>query len=113
MIFAVIRTQYEFIHSWGEAPEAVQFLQYPHRHMFHVTVWVEQFHDNRDIEYILLKRWLDWHIDSAKESWPQHSSCEMMAQAIREAVVLYARPNKRTIRVEVSEDGENGALVTD
>ena len=28
----------------------VSFLGYPHRHIFHFKVWIEVFHDDRDIE---------------------------------------------------------------
>ena len=31
----------------------VEFLGYPHRHMFHFRVEIEVFHDDRDIEFYL------------------------------------------------------------
>jgi len=37
----------------------VSFLGVPHRHMFHFKVWIEVFHDDRDIEFIQFKRWLE------------------------------------------------------
>ena len=37
----------------------VSFLGYPHRHIFHFRVWIEVFHDDRDIEFIQFKRWLE------------------------------------------------------
>ena len=37
----------------------VSFLGYPHRHIFHFKVWIEIFHDDRDIEFIQFKRWLE------------------------------------------------------
>ena len=37
----------------------VSFLGYPHRHMFHFRVEIEVFHDDRDIEFIQFKRWLE------------------------------------------------------
>ena len=33
----------------------VSFLGYPHRHIFHFKVWIEVFHDDRDIEFIQFK----------------------------------------------------------
>ena len=36
----------------------VSFLGYKHRHIFHFKVWIEVFHDDRDIEFIQFKRWL-------------------------------------------------------
>ena len=37
----------------------VSFLGYPHRHIFHFRVCIEVFHDDRDIEFIQFKRWLE------------------------------------------------------
>ena len=33
--------------------------RYKHRHIFHFKVWIEVFHDDRDIEFIQFKRWLE------------------------------------------------------
>jgi len=35
------------------------FLRFDHRHIFHVTVWIEQFHNERDVEFILFKRFIE------------------------------------------------------
>ena len=37
----------------------VSFLGYPHRHIFHFKVAIEVFHDDRDIEFIQFKRWIE------------------------------------------------------
>ncbi len=37
----------------------VSFLGYPHRHIFHFKVWIGVTHDDRDIEFIQFKRWLE------------------------------------------------------
>jgi len=37
----------------------VSFLGYPHRHIFHFRVCIEVFHNDRDIEFIQFKRWLE------------------------------------------------------
>ena len=37
----------------------VSFLGYPYRHIFHFRVWIEVFHNDRDIEFIQFKRWLE------------------------------------------------------
>ena len=37
----------------------VSFLGYPHRHTFHFRVTIQVFHDDRDIEFIQFKRWLE------------------------------------------------------
>ena len=44
----------------------VSFLGYPHRHIFHFTVAIEVFHNDRDIEFIQFKRWLEQLYSSDK-----------------------------------------------
>ena len=37
----------------------VSFLGTPHRHIFHFRVWIDVVHNDRDIEFIQFKRWLE------------------------------------------------------
>ncbi len=102
--------QKEGIHCYPGAKDipGVEFLQYPHRHIFHFKVQVEVFSDDRDIEFILLKRELEGLYENGALEL-DYMSCEMMAQDI----IKYIAENypERDIKVEVSEDGENGALL--
>ena len=41
--------QKEGIHKYPDAPDEVDFLRYPHRHMFHFKVQIEVYNDDRDI----------------------------------------------------------------
>lgn len=115
--WAMVQTRFEGIHRWEGAPHDVDFLTDDHRHEFHVTVQVEQFHDNRDVEYIMLKDELDHWLNNvwqpANTSKPYElgeMSCEMIAKDILEWVQdLHGTDRRYT--VEVTEDGENGALV--
>jgi len=103
-----ISTQFEGIHSYPGAPEGVEFLRYPHRHVFHVNVELEVFHDDRELEFILFKREIESMITLNLKSL-QNKSCEMIGQLIMEYVLRnYPR---RNCTVKVSEDGENGATV--
>ena len=86
----------------------VSFLGYPHRHIFHFKVWIEVFHDDRDIEFILFKRWLEGLYNGTLEL--DYKSCEMMADEL--AKTIQARYPGRQLTIEVSEDGENGCLIT-
>jgi hypothetical protein len=108
VIWAWVTTQFEGYHKWDDAPEDVAFLRDKHRHIFYVKVYVEQFHDDRDVEFILLKRWLDGLIASFDKE--NLGSCEMIAGVILEHL-MDGRFRKRAYKVEVSEDRENGALV--
>lgn len=86
----------------------VDFLGHPHRHIFHFKVWIEVRHDDRDIEFILFKRWLEGlYIDNTLQL--DYKSCEMIARDLH-AQINNRYPN-RTIWIEVSEDGENGCLL--
>lgn len=83
----------------------VSFLGYPHRHIFHFKVWIEVFHDDRDIEFIQFKRWLE---NLYKEDVVQldYKSCEMIADDL--ASEIQAKYPNRWIKISVAEDNENG-----
>ena len=87
----------------------VSFLGYPHRHIFHFKVWIEVFHDDRDIEFIQFKRWLE-KLYAEETLQLDYKSCEMMADDLAEQIKT--KYPKRTIWIEVSEDGENGCFQT-
>lgn len=86
----------------------VSFLGYPHRHMFHFRVAVKVTHNDRDIEFIQFKRWLE---NLYKDDVIQldYKSCEMMSDDLFDQIVV--KYPGRDIKIEISEDGENGALV--
>jgi hypothetical protein len=89
----------------------VSFLGYPHRHIFHFKVAIQVFHDDRDIEFILFKRWLEslysasWNGDAALQL--DYKSCEMISDEL--AAKINIKYPRRDIVIEVSEDGENGS----
>lgn len=85
----------------------VSFLQYPHRHMFHFKVYLEVFHDDRDVEFIQFKRWLE-NLYNKGTLELDHKSCEMMADDLHKEIS--SKYTDRKIWIEVSEDGENGCL---
>ncbi len=84
----------------------VSFLGHPHRHIFHFKVWIEVFHDDRDVEFILFKRWLEGLYDGTLEL--DYNSCEMIADDLHKEVTN--KYPKRKIWISVSEDGENGCI---
>lgn len=85
----------------------VSFLGYPHRHMFKFKVWIEVTHDDRDIEFILFKRWLE-SLYAGGTLELDFKSCEMISDDLY-AQITAKYPN-RHITIEVSEDGENGSF---
>ena len=98
-----ITTQFEGFHKYPMAPKEVDFLKNEHRHIFHLKIWIEVLHNDREIEFILFKRYIDSIINKKNFDF---RSCEMISDD------LYVEVNKkypdRKIKIEVSEDGENG-----
>lgn len=86
----------------------VSFLASPHRHMFHFRVTIDVFHNDRDIEFIQFKRWLQNLYNNATLVL-DYKSCEMIADDLY--LQIGARYPDRAVTIEVSEDGENGALL--
>ena len=86
----------------------VSFLASPHRHIFHFQVWIEVVHNDRDIEFIQFKRWLEnlYRDDTLQLD---HKSCEMISDDLY--LQIAQKYPDRGIWIEVSEDGENGALI--
>lgn len=105
--FIFVTFQKEGIHRYPLAPDDVAFLRNPHRHMFHFRVDIEVFTDDRDIEFIRFKRELEGlYSDGALQL--DYKSCEMMADELYSYIT--SKYPRRRIRIEVSEDGENGAV---
>ena len=84
----------------------VSFLGHPHRHIFHFKVAIEVFHDDRDIEFIQFKRWMEnMYADGTMKL--DFKSCEMISDDLY--VAITKRYPGRHIEIDVSEDGENGS----
>ena len=93
----------------------VSFLANAHRHIFHFRVWIDVFHNDRDIEFIQFKRWLE-NLYSGSGPYNENrvleldfKSCEMLADDLY--VQIAARYPERAVWIEVAEDGENGCLI--
>ena len=97
----------------------VSFLGYLHRHIFKFRVQIEVFTDDRDIEFIQFKRWLQRLYSSTEGSSSDEAknmsellvldfkSCEMICDELAEKII--AKYPHRELIIDVSEDGENGA----
>ena len=86
----------------------VSFLGMPHRHIFHFKVGIQVFHNDRDIEFIQFKRWLE---NLYKEGTLElnFKSCEMISDDLYD--VIASRYTGRDVEISVSEDNENGATI--
>ena len=89
----------------------VSFLANPHRHIFHFRVSIDVFHNDRDIEFIQFKRWLEALYSGSNSVLAlDYKSCEMIADDLY--VQIAARYPSRCVTIEVSEDGENGCSIS-
>jgi hypothetical protein len=113
-----VRFQKEGIHCYpaaatdpalatGDAYD-VSFLASPHRHIFHFEVTIQVFHNDRDIEFIQFKRWLE-NLYAGGTLELNYKSCEMISDELYDQIA--ARYPDRNIVINVSEDGENGAVI--
>lgn len=106
----LIRLQVEGFHNWPKAFVEVGFLRDRHRHIFHIECRKVVEHDDRDIEIITLKRTIEKHLHDMYYEGSRGAcefgsmSCEMIAAELLHQYDLSS--------CEVTEDGENGAIVT-
>ncbi len=113
-----VRFQKEGIHKYPAAATDpalatgdeydVSFLATPHRHIFHFDVAIEVFHNDRDIEFIQFKRWLENQYSQGILQL-DYKSCEMISDDLYE--VIATRYPDRNVAIQVSEDNENGAHI--
>ena len=92
----------------------VSFLGTPHRHIFHFRVSIDVFHNDRDIEFIQFKRWLESlytgnNTNNGSVLALNYKSCEMIADDLYDQIA--ARYPNRAVIIDVSEDGENGCII--
>jgi hypothetical protein len=86
----------------------VSFLGHPHRHIFHFRVWISVTHNDRDIEFIQFKRWLEKLYNESTLTL-DYKSCEMMSDELHSQII--GKYPDREVWIEVSEDGENGSFI--
>ncbi|NDC22708.1 MAG: hypothetical protein EBZ49_01075 [Proteobacteria bacterium] len=108
--FIWVTFQKEGIHKYPAAATDprladVSFLGNEHRHIFHFRVELQVFHDDRDVEFILLKRELESLYNTGTLQL-NYMSCEMLARELHQ--YIKQKYPGRDCTIEISEDGENG-----
>ena len=111
--YIFIKTQKEGVHRYPlaetkESLKDVSFLAYPHRHMFHFEVKISVTHNDRELEFILVKRNVENWLSTMYNI--NYKSCEMLAEDLI-AYLMACYGENRYYQVIVSEDNENGAIV--
>jgi hypothetical protein len=85
----------------------VSFLGHEHFHYFYFVVTVEVFQNNRDIEFIQFRRWLEsLYVEELKMDY---MSCEMLAEQLIDKIRY--KYEGRYIKVEIYEDNINGGIL--
>ena len=102
-------THFDSVHRWKQAPEQVYFLRTPHHHRFHVRLEVLVGDEHRDVEFIMLSKWVDGVIEtrlSQASSETLEWSCESWALFIKDRAI---ECGMSPMSVSVSEEGIHGA----
>lgn len=109
-----ITTQKAGFHYYNTPPKKVGFLKSIHRHLFKFKIYIEVFHNERDVEFFMFKEFIDKAINKI---WGKHMmsnmycnaiSCETIAQELYDIIDIKRIYKNRNIIIEISEDGENG-----
>jgi len=94
----------------------VSFLAVPHRHIFHFRVRIGVFHNDRDIEFIQFKRWMERLYNGGDSSDGKvsvleldYKSCEMIADDLYQEIST--KYPGRFVEISVAEDNENGCSI--
>lgn len=106
-----VKFQKEGIHKYPTAATDpnladVAFLANEHRHIFHFKVMISVTHNDRDIEFIQFKRWLE-SLYAGGTLELNYKSCEMISDELAEKIA--DKYPGRQFSIEVSEDDENGS----
>ena len=109
--FIIVRTSFTGLHQWKDAPMEVDFLKALHRHIFYVEAKIPVTHNNRQLEFFMVKSFLD---RSITEMFPTDKlgqvSCEMIAEDLMNRI-MKTYGIRKDLSVYVSEDGENSGGV--
>ena len=100
-----VRGTFEGFHKWNDAPPEVHFLKHLHRHLFHYEVHCTVSHNDRQVEFFMLKTDVDNYFE---ETGDIYDSCEQIAEDLMNWLWEdgYSIP-----KVIISEDNENGAII--
>lgn len=105
-----VRTQFEGFHYYpnaGSIDPRIKFLENEHRHLFKVEAKISVTHDDRELEFFLVKWGIEEFIKAGNQN---HKSCEMIAKEILQHLASKYGTN-RYYEVVVSEDGESDGIV--
>lgn len=111
-----ILVKYEFVgyHKWANASDAVAFLRNDHRHMFHIEIEFPVNHNDRDLEFYLMREQIKSAIGSIykdHEIFIKGKTVESCEQIGEDLANMLNEAGREWIVIRVSEDGDNGAVI--
>lgn len=109
--YIFVTFQREGFHCYPDASEEVAFLRQTHRHMFHVRVQLSVSHNEREVEFFMLRNRL---VNAMPSGSFDSKSCETICHDIYKSMTAFdILPDleQRHVIITVSEDGECGATV--
>lgn len=103
-----VKNTMDLVHCWPDAPLEVAFLRNPHRHMMHIYTEIDVYHNDRELEFLMVQNSIKSMLDHAE--FLMSISCEQIAECVIEHILnTYG---DRSVSVRVMEDDENGATVS-
>lgn len=109
VVWAVVKHTFEGIHHYPQASGEHEYLKYPHRHLFVCRIYIEQFHNDRDIEYLAFKSFIQNRFPANALNDLGSKSCEDIAGILHD--YIFKTYEARRIKIEVKEDDENGVFM--
>jgi len=105
-----VTTKQAALHNWPNAPDFVDFLRHPHRHLFGISVEVSVEHSDRDVEFFTLLNDVQHALTYLGDTYKEHvslldfgsKSCEMLAEQLKMHLTQY-----HVLNVIISEDDES------
>ena len=103
----IVQSEFTALHSWADCDILeVEFLKELHRHIFKVQIKLAVTTVHRDLEFFMVKNYLDSFLKLYQGLKLVNKSCEEMCQEIYDFVKL---KYSSVFYVSVFEDGENGS----
>ena len=106
--FIIVKNQKDGLHQWKDAPDQVAHLRSLHRHTFFFKTKIAVTHDDRELEFFMVKDALQAELDKLPSNLLS-SSCEQLAKAMIK--VVHELYGDRDVSCTVSEDNQNAARV--
>ena len=107
-ILLVVSFRFPYLHAWPKCHiPSKGYLKNLHRHVLHGRAWFPVRSADRELEFIEIKEAIEaWCLDHFSCT---HADPSLSCEAIASRILEEFSPCQR---VEILEDGENGALVS-